>query len=56
LYLDSLPGSNVYGSGAVTASEVVVGVNIPAGAFPGTLTTQKIVLGSHSISQAVIAN
>jgi len=55
LNLDSLPSSNMYGTGAVTAAEVVVNTpNVPAGAF-GSLTTSRIFLGSNSISQAIIA-
>jgi len=54
LNLDSLPSSNMYGTGAVTAANVVVNTNIPAGAF-GALTTSVISLGAHSINQAIIA-
>jgi len=55
LGLDGLPSSNVYGTGAVTAAELIVNTpNVPAGAF-GSLTTSRIFLGSNSISQAIIA-
>ncbi len=56
LDLDSLPGSNVYGSGDTTAHTVVVGVDIPAGAFGGILKASVINLSSHSLRQDVTAN
>lgn len=55
LGLDGLPTSNVYGTGAVTAAELIVNTpTVPAGAF-GSLTTSRIFLGSNSINQAIIA-